>query len=667
MVSEQIEDILLKDEMKSSYIDYSMSVIVGRAIPDVRDGLKPVHRRIIYAMLSNNWNYNNAHVKCAKIVGECFVEGTLINTIDGLKAIEKIASGDKVHTHKNLKEVSQLYEMPEQELFHIELENGLKNVSTKGQKFKIFTSDLKYVWKSADQLKIGDYIVCRSQYNPFKIVNCIKDLKFNEDIAYLLGLFLADGWIDRDKKRGYHRIAIGSTSSEVMEKIQLILKKNFNQDENILRRSSGFYYIRVNNNELNKKLISMFNLEDKYSYNIFVPPILYNSPEEIIYSFLSGFIDGDGHIHKNRSVINISSISEKFIREIQVLLFSMGVNSGIYSNQIREHYYKGKLIKDNYVLYSLEIAGLDFQNIRPKLKISNSKKNKNLWKDRRFTASKNEEIPFLSKFLFLEFSERHLGGGWYQNKDGNNIRIGLKYPDGSKIRYSKNLREKYRIYKSTLVKLKILEKMKAIDSKYLDLVNEILNNNLSFIKVKNIWKQNGARTFDIQVKDDHQFIANGMLVHNCLGNFHPHGDAAVYNSLVRLAQDFSLRYPLIHPQGNFGSIDGDQPAAYRYTEARLSRIAEELIEDIDKETVDFLPNFDESTVEPSYLPAKLPNMLINGTKGIAVGMATSMAPHNLTEICNGIIATIQDPTISIEELMEIVKGPDFPTGGIILG
>ena len=157
------------------------------------------------------------------------------------------------------------------------------------------------------------------------------------------------------------------------------------------------------------------------------------------------------------------------------------------------------------------------------------------------------------------------------------------------------------------------------------------------------------------------------IVGETLGNFHPHGDAAVYNSLVRLAQDFSLRYPLIHPQGNFGSIDGDQPAAYRYTEARLSKIAEELVEDLDKETVEFLPNFDETTVEPSYLPAKLPNMLLNGTKGIAVGMATSMAPHNLTEVCDGIIATIKDPSISIEELMEIVKGPDFPTGGIILG
>ncbi|MFX1575225.1 MAG: DNA gyrase subunit A [Promethearchaeota archaeon] len=160
-------------------------------------------------------------------------------------------------------------------------------------------------------------------------------------------------------------------------------------------------------------------------------------------------------------------------------------------------------------------------------------------------------------------------------------------------------------------------------------------------------------------------IKCAKIVGETLGNYHPHGDLAVYNALVRMGQDFSLRYPLIHPQGNFGSIDGDPPAAYRYTEARLSQISNELIEDIDKETVEFQPNFDNTTSEPNYLPAKLPNILLNGTKGIAVGMATSMAPHNLTEVCNGIIATIDDPEISIEELMEIIKGPDFPTGGLI--
>ncbi|MGB5911500.1 MAG: DNA gyrase subunit A [Promethearchaeia archaeon] len=160
-------------------------------------------------------------------------------------------------------------------------------------------------------------------------------------------------------------------------------------------------------------------------------------------------------------------------------------------------------------------------------------------------------------------------------------------------------------------------------------------------------------------------VKSARIVGETMGKYHPHGDAAVYNSLVRMAQNFSMRYPLIDPQGNFGSIDGDLPAAMRYTEARLAQISNELIEDLDNETVNFQPNFDDSLQEPVYLPAKLPNMLINGTKGIAVGMATSMPPHNLTEICNGISATVDDPEISIEELMEIVKGPDFPTGGSI--
>ena len=155
------------------------------------------------------------------------------------------------------------------------------------------------------------------------------------------------------------------------------------------------------------------------------------------------------------------------------------------------------------------------------------------------------------------------------------------------------------------------------------------------------------------------------IVGEVLGNYHPHGDSSVYNSLVRMAQDFSLRYPLIHPQGNFGSIDGDPPAAYRYTEARLSQIANELIIDLEKETVDFFPTFDDSSIEPLPLPAKLPNMLLNGTKGIGVGMATSMAPHNLIEVCAGIISTIDNPNISVDELIELIKGPDFPTGGII--
>ena len=152
-----------------------------------------------------------------------------------------------------------------------------------------------------------------------------------------------------------------------------------------------------------------------------------------------------------------------------------------------------------------------------------------------------------------------------------------------------------------------------------------------------------------------------------LGSYHPHGDASVYDAMVRLAQDFSLRYPLVEGQGNFGSVDGDPAAAYRYTEARMSKIAEEMLTDIDKETINWAPNFDETKKEPSVLPSRFPNLLVNGSQGIAVGMATNIPPHNLTEVINGCIAYIDDPEIELSGLMEHIKGPDVPTGGVIMG
>ncbi|HBY64748.1 MAG TPA: DNA gyrase subunit A, partial [Solibacterales bacterium] len=157
------------------------------------------------------------------------------------------------------------------------------------------------------------------------------------------------------------------------------------------------------------------------------------------------------------------------------------------------------------------------------------------------------------------------------------------------------------------------------------------------------------------------------IVGDVLGKYHPHGDGAVYDALVRMAQPFSMRYPLIDGQGNFGSVDGDPPAAMRYTEARLSRIASTLLEDIDKETVDFRPNYDDSTTEPEVLPTRVPNLLVNGSAGIAVGMATNIPPHNLTEVVNATIALIQEPGLTLPKLMEHLPGPDFPTGGYILG
>ena len=166
---------------------------------------------------------------------------------------------------------------------------------------------------------------------------------------------------------------------------------------------------------------------------------------------------------------------------------------------------------------------------------------------------------------------------------------------------------------------------------------------------------------------DRAYRKCATTVGEVLGKYHPHGDAAVYDSIVRLAQDFSLRYPLVDGHGNFGSVDGDPPAAMRYTEARLTKIAMEMLRDINKDTVDFKPNFDEHEIEPVVLPSRFPNLLVNGSSGIAVGMATNIPPHNLSEVIDGIIKYIEDPDITIDELTEIIKAPDFPTGGTIIG
>ena len=172
---------------------------------------------------------------------------------------------------------------------------------------------------------------------------------------------------------------------------------------------------------------------------------------------------------------------------------------------------------------------------------------------------------------------------------------------------------------------------------------------------------------DMGIRPNGQHRKSARIAGEVLGKFHPHGESSVYDTLVRMAQPFSMRYPLIDGQGNFGSIDGDPPAAMRYTEARLANIADELLTDIDQDTVDFLPNFDDSMQEPSVLPSRLPNMLVNGASGIAVGMATNMPPHNLSEICDAICHVIEKPDCSVDDLIKLVPGPDFPTAGIIRG
>ena len=167
--------------------------------------------------------------------------------------------------------------------------------------------------------------------------------------------------------------------------------------------------------------------------------------------------------------------------------------------------------------------------------------------------------------------------------------------------------------------------------------------------------------------NDKAYKKCARIVGDCMGKYHPHGDSSVYDALVRLAQDFSINFPLVDGHGNFGSVDGDPPAAMRYTEARLTKLAAEMLKDLDKDTVDFFPNFDGNEMEPAVLTARFPNLLVNGSDGIAVGMATNIPPHNLAEVIDGTIAMIDNPEISIEDLMNYIPAPDFPAGGMIRG
>lgn len=172
---------------------------------------------------------------------------------------------------------------------------------------------------------------------------------------------------------------------------------------------------------------------------------------------------------------------------------------------------------------------------------------------------------------------------------------------------------------------------------------------------------------DLGVGSRSPYKKSARIVGDVIGKYHPHGDSSVYDALVRMAQPFSMRVPTVDGQGNFGSVDGDNAAAMRYTEARMTNLAEELLKDIDKDTVDFVPNYDDSMSEPDVLPSRVPNLLLNGSSGIAVGMATNIPPHSLDELVDGLLCVLEDKEATLEDVMEFIKGPDFPTGAIIFG
>ncbi len=673
----------IEEEIKDSYLNYAMSVIVGRALPDVRDGLKPVHRRILFAMQDLNLDHSKPYKKCARIVGECFVKDTMVLTGRGLLAIQDIARGDRVFTQDGLEKVLELYEMPEKSLLRVELENGISNTVTPSQKFKVLTKEFTYEWKEARNLAEDDYIVIKCGYPELKNYTlagqyCGRSVYLNENIAYILGLLLSDGWIEKKN----NRLFFYSNSLAVIQRAQKIFQqefgylpsletKNYTYNSPAGAISSKGYQIRINRKEINELFVKAFSLQGIWAYTKKIPGQMFTSPSGAVFAFLSGLIDGDGSIHKNRNVVHYGSISQDLINQLQLLLQHQNIVGFQYGQEPKSgHIVNGRIVSSKHKFYSLEFRGSYALRLAALIDPADEFKKANLeamlTKEQRDCWSSLDAIPYAGEQIFAELSRLHLGGGWYRDLEGNKFRMGIKYEGGCKIRYLSTL-QKQPLKLSQIISWGILEKLARLDSPLGRFINSLIEEKLCFLRVEKITTAPAGKTYDIQVEKAHEFVANGMISHNCLGKYHPHGDVAVYDSLVRMAQSFSLRYPLVDGQGNFGSVDGDSAAAMRYTEARMAAIADDMLGDIDKDTVNFGPNFDASLKEPLLLPAALPNLLVNGSGGIAVGMATNIPSHNLNEVCDAIIYLIDNPQAEIKELMRYIKGPDFPTGGIICG
>ncbi len=679
----------IEGEMKKSYIDYSMSVIVSRALPDARDGLKPVHRRILYSMYDMSLNHNKAHKKSARVVGECFVAGTRVLTERGLIPIEEVKLGEKVYTQNGRSEVTELYEMPERELVKVSLENGVSVTATSSQLFKVINRGFQYEWKEAKDLSSSDYIVMRLDYPDSVPYSSLSDWhgrnkQLNENLAYLIGHFLSDGHLERmGSENSSHKGVFNffSSSIGVIEHIRDILKTEFDYESTILSRSSNqdefipgqpvMHQIRISDNELNDYLANNFAIDGSWRANSKrVPELFYRSPKTVIGALLSGLIDGDGSVHKIRNVVNYSTISESLANDVQLLMQHLGVvgNRRTQDKTNETRLVRGYVLKRNGPQISIEVEGRFVKVLSKYVNLYNEERKERMERisGSSLKVSSFDRIPYASEAVFSYLSEHHVGGGWFEDTNGNKFRSGITYPNGNKIRYSSNIKTNP-LGRTQLVNWGIKSKLEMIGSELAPVIDDIVNNNLFFMQVKNLEAAPPEHTYDLQVAGAHEFVAAGLVVHNCLGKYHPHGDTAVYDSMVRLAQDFSLRYTLVEGQGNFGSVDGDEAAAMRYTECRMQERAEDMLADLDKDTVEWGDNFDASLKEPLVIPSKLPNMLINGAAGIAVGMATNMPPHNLSEVSDAIVHLVDNPNADVMDLMQFVKGPDFPTGGTIYG
>lgn len=662
---ENITERDLSEEVQKSFLTYAISVVTARALPSVLDGMKPVIRRAVYAAYDGGYRSDKKAVKSSRIVGDCFVEGALVSTPGGLRVIEDLAVGDEIQdVNGRAHTISERYIKPTSELVDVNLANGHTIRTTPGQRFQVVNDDYTISWCEARDLA-GKRVLGQGP-GP-------ADAEFARDVDsdaadynYVLGLMVAEGsQVHRD------RDADGRTSILMVDKepldlcqrwaqkssLRVVVSERPKQEENhedavALRFARHEGLLRATEDLSFDKTVPECVLEDK---SVWAP-------------FLAGYFDGDGYVRKDRREIVFATTSKNLGRQIYSMLARLGVSA---------HWWvRDKEKQHHHDLYGISVSATSAQRLAKILTpwVQIPYKSAGLQRVSDLVSAENNMENTLSlpgKAVFKELSEKHLGAGWYRDAvTGAKFRQSMRGERRSKPRYG--LDNLGRTLEERSFDLERAQRDGWVDK--LDRIGSNLGSRLrelsghTFVRVATVEAADAGVTYDIQVdSEDHAFVVEGMSVHNCMGKYHPHGDSAVYETIVGLVQPWGNNIPLFQGDGNWGSVGKEDPAAApRYTEARLTPAAEIMCESISEDSVDMADNYDATLKEPSVLPAAFPNLLVNGTSGIAVGMSCSFAPHNLTEVTRAMVHLLHHPDATVDDLMKFMPGPDFPTGGVLV-
>ncbi len=552
-IGREVYNVSIEDEMRQSYLDYAMSTIIARALPDVRDGLKPVHRRILMAMSDLNLTPAGQHRKSAKIVGECFVAGTLVSTPRGLTPIEALSIGDEVYTQTGIRPVTQTYIMPPQPLREVRFESGATLRSTPGQQFKVWTENLTSVWKTAEELIPGEYVVAREFV---KTNSAATDMDKLPAVPYLPSLAALD--------------ALASPHAELV--------RGFARD--------GISFTQVS---------AIHAIAEDVTYDIQVE----TDHEFIANGVLVHNCMGNYHPHGDAALYaTMVRMAQDF--NMRYLLVDGQGNFGCFTGDT-----KIKLLDGTDKSFA-ELAELPDDELFHVYSVNS---------EGRIVVGEGRHARITRQ-----------GAGLVQ----------VTLDNGERIRCTPDHR--FLLHNGSYKEAQFLTPQDSLMPGYFDALSLHKGEtsvpagpeHCSYRVMTVQATSEKADVYDITVDEHHNFLlTSGVFVHN--------------------------------------SIDADPPAAQRYTEARMAPFAMEMLQDLDRDTVDWTENYDQTRREPVVLPSKFPNFLCNGGSGIAVGMATNIPPQNLREICDGAIHLLDNPDADVDDLMTFIKGPDFPTAGLILG